>query len=108
MLGIVRRLSKGDDSHAAVGIQTLARQATSIELRPRSGTYSAAASIPGIRLAEDKVPGEVRLVLPTATFDVRESLEYIASDKRYLLTPIEQIEAGADFEIARYRELAED
>jgi hypothetical protein len=106
VLGIVRRLSKEGENHATVGIQTLARQAVSIELRARSSTYSAAGGIPGIRMAEDKAPGEVRLVLPIATFDVRESLEYVSGEKRYLLTPIEQIEAGSDFEIARYRELA--
>ncbi|MDQ5905396.1 MAG: hypothetical protein QG672_2990, partial [Pseudomonadota bacterium] len=62
---------------------------------------------PGIRLPEDKAPGEERLVLPTATFDVRETLDYISGDNRNLLTPIEQVEAGTDFEIARYRELVE-
>jgi hypothetical protein len=108
VLGVVRRLSKENENQAAVGIQTLARQAVSIDLRQRSSAYSAAAGVPGIRLAEDKVPGEVRLVLPTATFDIRENLEYVSGNKRYLLTPIEQIEAGTDFEIARYRELVED
>lgn len=107
VLGVVRRLSKESDSQANVGIQTLARQAVSVQLVPRSSVYAAAGGVPGIRLPEDKAPGEVRLVLPTATFDVRESLEYISGDRRYLLTPIEQVEAGADFEIARYRELVE-
>ncbi|MFA7290804.1 MAG: hypothetical protein WC023_01015 [Rhodocyclaceae bacterium] len=107
VLGVVRRFSKESDNEANVGIQTLARQAVSVELRPRASMYAASNSIPGIRLPEDKAPGEVRLVLPTATFDVRESLEYSNGERRYLLTPIEQIEAGADFEIARYRELVE-
>jgi hypothetical protein len=107
VLGVVRRLSKENENQASVGIQTLARQAVSVELHPRSSVYAAAGGVPGIRLPEDKAPGEVRLVLPTATFDVRESLEYISGDKRYLLTPIEQVEAGTDFEIARYRELVE-
>ena len=107
VLGMVRRFSKESESEANVGIQTLARQAVGIELRPRASTYSVGSSIPGIRLAEDRAPGEVRLVLPTASFDLRESLEYPANGRRYLLTPIELVETGADFEIARYRELVE-
>ena len=107
VLGIVRRFAKGDETHATVGIQTLARQALSVRLLPRASTYGAPADVPGIRLPEDKVPGEVRLVLPIATFDLRETLEYVHGDRRYLLSPIELVESCGDFEIARYRELVE-
>ena len=106
VLGVVRRFVKDSETHANVGIQTLARQASSVQLMPRASTY-ASADIPGIRLPEDRNAGEVRLVLPVATFDVRESLEYTGGGKRFLLTPIELVEAGSDFEIARYRELVE-
>lgn len=107
VLGVVRRFSRDSDTQASVGIQTLARQALSIELIPRSSTYTVGSGVPGIRLPEDRAPGEVRLVLPVATFDIRESLEYLGGERRYLLTPIELVETGADFEIARYRELVE-
>lgn len=107
VLGVVRRYSKESETQASVGIQTLARQAVSVQLLPRASSYAAAVGIPGIRLPEDRTPGEVRLVLPIATFDVRESLEFSQGDKRYLLTPIELVESGGDFEIARYRELVE-
>lgn len=108
VLGVVRRFLKESETQASVGIQTLARQAVSIELHPRaSASYAMANAVPGIHLAEDRAPGEIRLVLPTATFDVRESLEYASGERRYLLTPIELVESGADFEIARYRELVE-
>lgn len=107
VLGVVRRFAKESETAANVGIQTLARQAVSIELRLRASAYAVGDGIPGIRLAEDRAPGEVRLVLPTATFDIRESLEYCSADRRYLLTPIELVESGNDFEIARYRELVE-
>jgi len=108
VLGIVRRFAKESATTANVGIQTLARQALGIEVRPRSSTYAVGGGIPAIRLPEDRVPGEVRLVLPVASFDVRESLEYCHGEKRYLLSPVELIETGGDFEIARYRELIED
>lgn len=107
VLGIVRRFSKDSETHASVGIQTLARQALSVRLLPRTSSYAAGNEIPGIRLPEDRSPGEVRMVLPVATFDVRESLEFVSGERRYLLTPIELVESGSDYEIARYRELVE-
>lgn len=107
VLGVVRRFSKESERQASVGIQTLARQALSIDLRPRASTYAVGNNIPGIRLHEDRSPGEVKMVLPIASFDLRESLEYSHGGKRYLLTPIELLESGADYEIARYRELVE-
>ena len=44
------------------------------------------------------------MVLPFASFDVRESLEFSYGDKHYLLLPIELEESGGNFEIGRYRE----
>ena len=104
VLGAVRRYSKGSDSHASVGIQSLSRQAQSVELRPRTTGFSAGSGIPGIWLREGNTPGEARVVLPSASFDLRESLEFSHDGWNYLLTPIELEESGGDYEIARYRE----
>jgi hypothetical protein len=105
VLGVVRRLNKDSDAHASVGIQALSRQAQSIQLRPRTTGFSATGAIPGIWLREDNVPGEARVVLPPASFDVRESLEFAQDGRSYLLTPVELEETGSNFEIGRYREL---
>lgn len=104
LLGIVRRHGKESDSLASVGIQTLARQAQSVELRPLSSSaYAAAATIPGVLLQDGGEVQELRAVLPPATFDLRESLEYVADSQRFLLVPVEFLERGADYEIARFR-----
>ena len=50
--------------------------------------------------------GEFRVVLPSMTFDLRESLEYVRDGQRYLLTPVSLSEQAADFELARYRRSA--
>lgn len=108
VLGAVRRYSKDSDSHANVGIQSLSRQAQSVQLRPRTSGISAMSAIPGIWLREGNAPGEARLVLPPASFDLRESLEFSHDVRNYLLTPIELEESGSDYEIARYREHVAD
>ena len=104
VLGVVRRFSKDPDGRASVGIKALSKQAQSVELRPRAAGFSAAGAIPGIWLREGNESGEVRMVLPFASFDVRENLEFSYDDKHYLLVPIELEESGGNFEIGRYRE----
>ena len=108
VLGVVRRYNKDSEVQASVGIQTLSRSARSAELRPRTSGFSATGAIPGMLLQEASAPGEIRVVLPTASFDVRESLEFSQDSQRYLLTPIELEESGSNFEIGRYREHVSD
>ena len=104
VLGVVRRYNKDSEAHASVGIQTLSRHAQSVELRPQTIGFSATGAIPGIWLREGNAPGEVRMVLPPGSFDVRETLEFMHKDQRYTLTPVELDESGNSFEVGRYRE----
>jgi hypothetical protein len=104
VLGVVRRYNKDSDAHARVGIQALSRQAQSVELRPRTSGFSATGAIPGIWLREGNAPGEARVVMPNASFDLRENMEFAHDGRRYLLTPVELEEVGSHFEIGRYRE----
>ena len=104
VLGVVRRYNKESDARASVGIKALSKRAKSIELWPRTSGFSATGAIPGIWLREGEVKGETRLVLPSLTFDLRESLEFINEGQRYLLTPIDLEESGNNYEIGRYRE----
>lgn len=101
VLGVVRRY-KQNDSHASVGSQSISKQALSVELRPRTSGLSVTSPISGIWLRENNLPGETCLVLPLASFDLRESLEFSYENQNYLLTPLTLEESGADYEIARY------
>ena len=103
VLGVLRRFAKDTPAHARVGIETLSRQAQSVELRPRTTGFSATGTIPGIWLREAGAAGEARMVLPGMGFNLRQSLEFIDDGQRYLLTPVELEEAGSHFELARYR-----
>jgi len=108
VLGVVRRYNINSEANSSVGIQALSRHARSVELRPRTSGFSATGAIPGIWLHEDSKPGEARLVLPSASFDVRETLEFVHDGQRYVMVPIELEETGGDFEIGRYRETISD
>ncbi|MDR1934121.1 MAG: hypothetical protein LBS49_00760 [Candidatus Accumulibacter sp.] len=104
VLGVVRRRNVTADAQAVIGIQTLSRNAQSIELRPRATGILAADAIPGIWLRGDGASEQIRLMLPPRNFNVRQILEFVQDDKRYLLTPVELEESDGDFEIGIYRE----
>lgn len=103
LLGIVRRYHRATESDARVGIETLARQACSVELRVRgASSYAAVSGTPALLLDSRSEPGEVRLVLPPASFDLQECMEFAIDGRRCLLTPKLLVEHTADYEIARY------
>jgi hypothetical protein len=105
VLGVVRRRSVHADARASIGIQTLSRNAQSVELRPRTSGLSATDAIPGIWLREDAAAEQVRLVLPPGSFDVRQNLEFVQDERRHMLAPVELEETGGGFEVGRYREM---
>ena len=108
LLGIVRRYHRETETEARVGIQTLATKASAIECRSRTtSSYGAAATIPALLLDNGGLPGEVRVVLPAYSFDLRESLEYQQGGRRFLLNPVSMVEQTADYEVASYRLVAE-
>lgn len=106
LLGIVRRYHRESETEARIGIQTLSRQVVSVELKPRTASsYAAAAGVPALWLRDENEEGEVRIVMPPASFDLRESMEFDHQGRRILLTPVAMVEQTADYEVARYRPL---
>jgi hypothetical protein len=103
VLGVVRRVNKDSEVQARVGIQALSRNALSVELRPRTTGFSAAGAIPAIWLREESAAGEVRVVMPRDSFDVRVNFELSVEGGRRLLAPVELEDGGSAFEIGRYR-----
>ncbi len=104
VLGMVRRFNMTPEASANIGIQTLARKARSIELRPRASGLLAAEAVPAIWLCDENPGGEWRLVLPRGCFDVRQVVEFVVDARVYQLAPVELEESGVDFDIGRYRE----
>lgn len=104
LLGIVRRYSRKSETEAGAGIESLSQRVLSVELKPRTAsTYAAAAGTPALWLLDGNEPGEARVVMPPASFDVRESQEFMHDGKRHLLTPVAMTEHTMDYEVARYR-----
>ena len=105
LLGVVRRYNRETEQASRVGIEAIARQAFAVELKPRSASATnAAAAIPALLLAEDAKTEQVRLILPAAAYDSRQSYEYALAGQRYLLLPVAVVERSRDYEIARFRQ----
>jgi hypothetical protein len=105
LVGVIRRCHRETESDARVGIQVLARQVVSAELRVRAASsYAAVAGVPALLLLDSNSADELRVVLPPSTFDLRESLEYASDGRRFLLSPVALVEQTGDYEIARYRQ----
>ena len=104
LLGVIRRFRRDSDKAAHVGILTLSRQVSAVDLKPRTAsTYAAAAGIPALWLRDGGEEGEVRLVLPPNTFDLREGMEFVGDYRRHVLVPGALAEQAVEYEIARYR-----
>ncbi|MBS1199095.1 MAG: hypothetical protein H6R18_2880 [Proteobacteria bacterium] len=104
LIGIVRRYYRQSDTEARAGIEALAHVAISIELKRHSiSSYAAVTGTPALWLQDGNEPGETRLVMPPASFDIRESLEFTHEGQRHLLTPVALAEHTQDYELARYR-----
>jgi hypothetical protein len=107
-VGVVRRLTRKGDETRQVAVETLARGGSAVTLLPRiagkgkspdEGVLSVL--LPGTSTAGE----EVKLLSPPGTFSDTLPLEMRAYDRAYTLFPIELIETGADFQIARFKVL---
>jgi hypothetical protein len=101
LVGIVRRLARDAEELGNVGIQTIAKSARSVELR--TGGSGSLLGLAVLLTDPSDKPGEVRLLLEIDKFDPRRSIQ-LAQETGYLLTPVEVIERGDDYELAKYRD----
>lgn len=108
MIGWVRRYQKNSDGTATVGIQTVARQGEPMSLTVLEGIGRTEMRERAVLIDPDMVQrgeGEVtvRLLLPPATFDLRESYGGVFDQRRVLLTPVELLAASESCQIGSFR-----
>ncbi len=104
-VGIVRRLSRDQQNNLHVGVEILSNQVIGVGLREHgSGDEQPALWLgnPG----DDS--GEARLLMSPDTFSSNRTLHVRLADKNYLLMPLELMEKGEDYNLARYRKIEED
>ena len=97
LVGVVRRYLKQHDARGAVGIETLSADPVAMDVFSESHCDDA--------LALDPVSTgrPLRVVVGHERFQTGQALHASARGQRVRLDPLELIERGADFDIARYR-----
>lgn len=96
LVGVVRRLARENDAQAAIGIETLAKKAVAFDVD--SGGRQGAAL-----LLDALDPGEmVRMALPAIGAADMTPLTVSVEGRTARLKPVELIERGVAFDLARY------
>jgi hypothetical protein len=105
--GIVRRLSRDGQNNLHVGIEMLGKQMTAIELH---GSASGTGDVQrALWLNDDSEDSEeTSLLMSLGAFSGSRSLHAELAGKNYLLVPLALLEKGADYDLARYRKVAEE
>lgn len=108
--GIVRRVQRQDQETRRVGIEKLTAEISGVILAPRFRRQAdeRPSSIVGMFLVDTSTAAdEMTLLLPTGTFSPSVPLEMRVGSTEYLLIPQELIESAHDYQIARYKRLAQ-
>jgi hypothetical protein len=108
-VGVIRRLTHRRDDTRQVAIETLSRGGSAVTVLPRIARKGQAPEKQGVLsvlLPGPNGPGEeVTLLCPLGTFSETLPLEMRVYDRAYVLFPIELVETGADFQVARFKVL---
>ena len=104
--GLVRRIERDDDDTRQVAVETLALGGAGVTVLPhlQARRQPSAEGVLCVLLpASDDAGHEIRLLMPAGSFSESTALEMRAYDHRYLLIPIELVEAGTDWQVARFK-----
>lgn len=97
LVGVVRRYLRGRDARGTVGIETLSTQARPLEVFSDRNSGEAVA-------LDDPITGTVvRLAINGTGYSAEYPLHASINGRHVRLDPVELIERGANFDLARFR-----
>lgn len=100
VLGLVRRVNKGENHQARVGIQTLSKAPMVSQLSLGPVTEQAI-----LLKGTEPDRGEASIALRSGVFAPTQNLEADRNGKRHVYMPVGLVERGEDYEIGRFREM---
>lgn len=115
-IGVIRHLVRNHDQHGQVGIQSLSQAAQAITLRPlladrkwrgsgENGDIEGESFPAALLVGAARTEGETHLLLQPGSFNKSYSLEMQLHGKKRLLQPIDILEKGEDYEVARFKDM---
>lgn len=106
--GIVRRLSRDEKNCLHVGVEVLSTQIVGVSLTDRVYGVHAERQVALFLNRPNDTSGEAWLLMRPDTFSLTRSLNMEMGGKGYLVLPLALVEAGDDYELARYRLMQHD
>jgi hypothetical protein len=111
-IGIVRRLTLDDPAsklQARVGVQVISRAPIVGVFTTNIGRWAhGVATVEGIVIPEGGEPGAVLVALPHGLYLPGEQLLAMIAERRHLMFPIGLTERGEDYDLIRFRAMAQD
>jgi hypothetical protein len=103
--GIVRHLNEDDDQTLGVGVQLVAQGGVAISVRsiesradiPDSGALCVWLASAGCKA------NEMQLLMPASLYSPASAMEAALYDRRYVLSPVDLLAQGPDYEIALFQ-----
>jgi hypothetical protein len=106
-IGVVRRINRENDTDHHVGLQLLAPAALPVELVPLRVPHAqqVEAEPPQALLLSGRPDenGEIAVALEAGAFSSSSRFVVQINDKPYLLVALQLVEAGDDFDFARFK-----
>ncbi|MFA6903458.1 MAG: hypothetical protein WC236_10275 [Gallionellaceae bacterium] len=106
--GIVRRLRRDTQNNLHVGVEMLASKVVGAILHGHDGISEDARQSALMLDKSDLQDGESLLLLKQDTFSISRSPTMTLGEQSFLLLPLALVEKGVDFDLVRYRKMAQD
>ncbi len=106
--GIVRRLSRDGQNNLHVGVEMLSNQVEKVVLHAQAGSIAGGGQTALWLRKPDDDTGEVCLLMNPDAFLTNLSLHVQFEGNGYRLILLMLLERGVDYDLARYRKVAED
>lgn len=105
--GIVRRLRRDEQNNLHIGVRIIANKVLNVVLvDPDGGPESEQAAL--LLDRTDEKGSESWMLVKPDTFSINRSPTLTLGNQSYLLMPLALVEKGEDFDLVRYRKMAQE
>jgi hypothetical protein len=107
-VGIVRRLKRDAKNNLHVGIRIISNKISRVVLHEHEGMHADSDYSALLLDGPGEQSGESLLLLKSDVFSINRSPTMMLDEQSFLLMPLELVEKGVDFDLVRYRKMAQD
>jgi hypothetical protein len=107
-VGVVRRLRRDEKNNLHIGVRILANKVLNVVVNDTEGGSADPEHTALLLDRTDEQGSESWMLMKADTFSINRSPTMKLGDQSYLLMPLALVEKGEDFDLVRYRKMAQD